>query len=143
MAHNPTTDELKRNANAAANDAMRDLRNGASRIEDEARYATGKLSQDTGSDGLSGRGAALASEALEAGRDYANRAREVGQDYAERARHQAAHLYDSGQQTAQDVAHFAEDRYDELSGMVRRHPAQALGIAAGVGFLIGLMLSRR
>ncbi|WP_353144019.1 hypothetical protein [Paracoccus sp. (in: a-proteobacteria)] len=27
--------------------------------------------------------------------------------------------------------------------MVRRNPAQALGIAAGVGFLLGLIIARR
>ncbi|MFA5539453.1 MAG: hypothetical protein WDA23_09640 [Gemmobacter sp.] len=27
--------------------------------------------------------------------------------------------------------------------MVRRNPTQALGIAAGVGFLVGLILARR
>jgi ElaB/YqjD/DUF883 family membrane-anchored ribosome-binding protein len=30
-----------------------------------------------------------------------------------------------------------------MSDMVRRQPAAALGIAAGVGFLIGLILARR
>ena len=42
-----------------------------------------------------------------------------------------------------EVAHYAEDYYDEVSDMVRRKPAQALGIAAGVGFLVGLILARR
>ena len=43
----------------------------------------------------------------------------------------------------QGAGHAAEGYYDEVSGMVRRNPAQALGIAAGLGFLVGLILARR
>ncbi len=42
-----------------------------------------------------------------------------------------------GERQAHEVAAHAEEYYDEVSDMVRRHPAQALGIAAGVGFLLG------
>ena len=41
------------------------------------------------------------------------------------------------------VAAHAEDYYDEVSDYVRRQPAVALGIAAGIGFLVGLILARR
>ena len=86
---------------------------------------------------------ALADDAVETGKYYAERARETGQEYADRARLEAERLYEAGQQKATEVAHYAEERYDEVSEMVRRNPAQALGIAAGVGFLVGLLISRR
>ena len=70
-------------------------------------------------------------------------ARERGAEYADRARSEADRLYRAGEKKAGEVAHYAEDYYDEVSDMIRRKPAQALGIAAGVGFLVGLILARR
>ena len=60
-----------------------------------------------------------------------------------RARSEADRLYREGERRAHEVAEYAGDYYDEMSEMVRRKPAQALGIAAGVGFLVGLILARR
>lgn len=111
-----TADQVRHDAGAAAREAGHDLQEGARRIADEMR---------------------------ETGRDYAERAREKGEEYAGRARTEADRLYAAGQRKAEDVAHYAEGRYDELSEMVRRHPAQSLGIAAGIGFLVGLILARR
>ena len=59
------------------------------------------------------------------------------------ARAEAERLYQQGQERASELTHYAGERYDEVSEMVRRNPAQALGIAAGVGFLVGLILARR
>ena len=67
----------------------------------------------------------------------------MGGEYAGRAKAEAERLYQTSQQKASEVAHYAEERYDEVSEMVRRNPAQALGIAAGIGFLVGLILARR
>ena len=106
---------------------------------DDVRRTARDLGDNAGIDRLKERGAVLA----ETGREYANRAREAGEEYAERAREEANRLYETGQRKANEVAHYAEERYDEVSEMVRRHPAQALGIAAGVGFLVGLILARR
>ena len=66
-----------------------------------------------------------------------------GAEYAEYAKEEADRLYRAGERKAQEVAQYAGDYYDEMSDMVRRKPAQALGIAAGVGFLVGLILARR
>ena len=89
------------------------------------------------------KGAELYETAREKGAEYAQTARERGQEYAERARVEARRLYREGERYATDIADHAEDYYVETSRMVRRHPAQALGIAAGVGFLLGLMIARR
>ena len=62
---------------------------------------------------------------------------------AQKAKEEADRLYRAGERKAQEVAQYAGDYYDEMSDMVRRKPAQALGIAAGVGFLVGLILARR
>jgi uncharacterized protein (DUF3084 family) len=55
----------------------------------------------------SARGAALASDALEAGREYVAPILEAGQDIAER-------LYEAGGQKAQEAAFYAELGYEEL-----------------------------
>lgn len=46
------------------------------------------------------------------------------------------------QRRADHYRHEAEGRVDEIEAYVHQNPAQALGIAAGIGLLIGL-LSRR
>jgi ElaB/YqjD/DUF883 family membrane-anchored ribosome-binding protein len=80
--------------------------------------------------------ATKASEVLDAGRDYVDRVRNTGQDYAERA-------YEVGKQKAEEAAFYAELGYEETVILVRRHAVTALGIAAGVGFLLGLVTARR
>lgn len=85
-----------------------------------------------------------AAEALrEKGAEFVGTARERGHEYAERARDEARRIYREGGRRASEMATHAEEYYDEVSGMVRRHPAQALGIAAGIGFLLGLIIARR
>ena len=69
MAQNTTTDDMKRDANAAVDEAARDLKGGADRIAEDVRRMARDLSQNSGADRLADRGAALASEALDAGRD--------------------------------------------------------------------------
>ncbi|MDN5569108.1 MAG: DUF883 domain-containing protein [Paracoccus sp. (in: a-proteobacteria)] len=143
MAHSTSADDVKRDANAAAQEAKRDLTEGARKIEKDVRETASNLAENSGVDRLAQRGAEIANDAVEAGRQYADRARETGQEYADRARLEAERLYGAGQQKAHEAAIYAEDRYDEVSEMVRRNPAQSLGIAAGVGFLVGLLIARR
>ncbi|MBM3603582.1 MAG: DUF883 domain-containing protein [Alphaproteobacteria bacterium] len=114
MAQNATAD--LEHATAPTDDAPTDPKNG---IED-----------------LAERGASLASDAAEATRAYVTPFHEAGQEYAER-------LYEAGQQKAQEAAFYAELGYEETRDLVRGYPIQALGIAAGVGVLIGLLLARR
>ena len=89
-----------------------------------------------GAAGLAERAASLATGALDTGRQYAASLREAGQDYAQR-------LYKTGEQRAQEAAFYAEMGYEETRDLVRSHPVPALGIAAGVGMLLGLLVARR
>ncbi|QDA36906.1 DUF883 family protein (plasmid) [Paracoccus liaowanqingii] len=89
-----------------------------------------------GAAGLAKRGAALASDAAEATRAYVAPLQEAGQDYAGR-------LVNAGHQKAQEAAFYAELGYEETRDLVRGYPIRALGIAAGIGVLIGLLTGRR
>lgn len=40
---------------------------------------------------------------------------------------------------AQAIAH---EQYDKLAASIRRHPLQAAGIAAGIGFVLALLARR-
>lgn len=42
----------------------------------------------------------------------------------------------------EDVQDKAKEKVDDLEGAIRRHPTQAALIAAGVGFVVGLILAR-
>lgn len=140
---NPTADEMKRDAQAAAREAGDDLSRGADKIAADMRDTAEDLGDNSAIKRMRERGADLADTARSASREYAEMARDKGEEYADRAKAEAERLRAVGQQKADEVAHYAEERYDEVSAMVRRHPAQALGIAAGVGFLVGLILARR
>lgn len=145
--YNPTANNPNKSASSASQGTSSAV--GAGKAGDESRKSD-SLSSGASTDNLRSKGADMAHSARDAaqdyaekGREYVDRAREMGGEYADRARSEAERLYQTGQQKASDVAHYAGERYDEVSEMVRRNPAQALGIAAGVGFLIGLVLSRR
>ena len=89
------------------------------------------------------KGAELYETAREKGAEFAESARKQGHEYAERARDEARRIYREGERYAADIADHADDYYVEAVRSVRRHPARALGIAAGVGFLLGLVIARR
>lgn len=61
---------------------------------------------------------------------------DVGLGYAER-------VYETGQRKAEEAAFYAELGYEEARDWARSHPAQALGIAAGIGLLVGILVARR
>jgi ElaB/YqjD/DUF883 family membrane-anchored ribosome-binding protein len=143
MAHNTSANDVKRDADAAAQEAKHDISEGARKVGKDLRDTANNVADNSGVDRLAQRGAEIANDAVDAGREYADRARETGQEYADRARLEAERLYGAGQQKAHEAAVYAEERYDEVSEMVRRNPAQSLGIAAGVGFLVGLLIARR
>lgn len=115
MAQDPTA-ELAQDAHATSPGAFNDLKAGASE--------------------LAQRGAATVNDTLDAGREYVGRIRDTGQAYAER-------VYETGHRKAEEAAFYAELGYEEARDWTRSHPGQALGIAAGVGFLIGLLVARR
>ena len=141
--HNPNANDMKNAATAAGQQAKKDLNEGAKKIGDDIRDTASNLSNNAGAENLKDRGANLAQKATETAQEYADRMRDMGGEYAGRAKAEAERLYQTSQQKASEVAHYAEERYDEVSEMVRRNPAQALGIAAGIGFLVGLILARR
>lgn len=66
-----------------------------------------------------------------------------GEHAAEDLRARAEDLRDKGRARAAE----AEARFEELTAeaelMARERPAAAMGLAAGVGFLLGLILARR
>lgn len=129
---NYSAEDAKRDVKAAASETASELRDGARRVADEAR----KTLDDVTSTGAVER-------VKEKGAELAGAARDASREYADIAKQEADRLYTEGKRKAGEVAHYAEDYYDEVSDLVRRKPAQALGIAAGVGFLIGLILARR
>lgn len=129
---NYTTDEAKRDAKKAAEETAADLRDGARRVADEARRTIDDVAHGDGVQRLK-----------QAGADAVETVKDTSREYAGRAKHEAERLYEEGRRRAGEVATHAEDYYDEVSDLVRRKPAQALGIAAGIGFLVGLILARR
>jgi ElaB/YqjD/DUF883 family membrane-anchored ribosome-binding protein len=52
-------------------------------------------------------------------------------------------VYETGHRKAEEAAFYAELGYEEARDWVRGHPSQALGIAAGIGLLLGITVARR
>lgn len=50
---------------------------------------------------------------------------------------------DEGRVTLDHVKHVAKERLGECDGYVREHPYHAVGVAAGIGALVALLVSRR
>lgn len=143
MANNYTASDLKNDAKDAARETAEDVKAGANKLARDAKDAWNEATDNTTADKIKHGAADMAQAAKEKGAEYVEVAREKGAEYAERAREEADRLYRAGERKAHEVAEYAGDYYDEMSDMVRRKPAQALGIAAGVGFLVGLILARR
>jgi len=59
------------------------------------------------------------------------------------AAHKAADLAETGAATAEALKAQAGKTYSGAEGAVRANPATAVGIAAGVGFLVGMLTARR
>ncbi len=79
---------------------------------------------------------ALATTMADLGRASGARLGEAARERVERAGDLAQSGVDAARARAQQLEHQAND-------FVTRQPATALGIAAGVGFLVGMMTSRR
>lgn len=143
MATNYTATDAKNDLSSAAQDTASDVGAATDHLGNEARDAWNNATNNTSADKAKNAAASVADDVKERGQDMLDTARERGADYADKARREADRLYRAGERKMGEVAHYAEDYYDEMSDMVRRKPAQALGIAAGVGFLVGLILARR
>lgn len=139
MADNYTASDAQKDLNDAAKDAKKaaqdtakDVKSGANKLADDAKDAWNEATGNTTTD-----------KVKQSAADLAATAREKGHEFVDRARSEADRLRREGERRAHEVAEYAGDYYDEMSEMVRRKPAQALGIAAGIGFLVGLILARR
>lgn len=85
---------------------------------------------------LTGRGAAMASDAMNTWRETVHHVRTAKQEYTERA-------YEVGKRRAEEAAFYTELGYEEAIDLVRQRPIAALSIAAGVGLFLGLVTARR
>ncbi len=59
------------------------------------------------------------------------------------AAHKAAELAETSAATAEAMKATAAKTYSDAEGAVRANPGTAIGIAAGLGFLVGMMTARR
>lgn len=59
------------------------------------------------------------------------------------ARARAAELRARGEDTLTEAQLRAEDMQEQAYAAIRRQPGTAIGIAVGVGFLVGLLTSRK
>jgi ElaB/YqjD/DUF883 family membrane-anchored ribosome-binding protein len=65
-----------------------------------------------------------------------------GEGVAERVRGQASAVAAGMEQRIDDLRGYAEDAGTMIREYAREHPWTAVGIAAGIGFLLGRLLSR-
>lgn len=135
MSSDYSASDLKKDVKDAARDAERAVDDATSRSNVERAREKGHDMVDAA--------ASQVDQLRERGAEYVHAARERGADLADSAKHEAERLYRAGQDRAHQAADAAGEYYDEVSDMVRRQPAAALGIAAGVGFLLGLIIARR
>lgn len=141
-----TADDLKHDVQSTADEARDVARRAADRAGDAIDDLTGNTTADRArakGEELAGKVQDMADAARQKASAAAETARDLGREYAGIARDEADRLYRDGERRLKEAGHAAEGYYDEVSGMVRRNPAQALGIAAGLGFLVGLILARR
>ena len=143
MANNYSSSDLKKDVKDAARETADDVKSGVDKLARDAKDAWNEATDNTTTDKIKQGAADMANAARDKGAEMLDTAREKGSEYADRARDEADRLYRVGERKAHEMAEYAGDYYDEMSDMVRRKPAQALGIAAGVGFLVGLILARR
>ena len=61
----------------------------------------------------------------------------------EEAAAKASDLAASGKETAKAAQSKVQDTYSGAEDAVRQNPAAAVGIAAGIGFLVGMLATRR
>ncbi|SES05433.1 Membrane-anchored ribosome-binding protein, inhibits growth in stationary phase, ElaB/YqjD/DUF883 family [Tranquillimonas rosea] len=120
MARTEDTDtsvkHIPHEAKASKNVSQDDLKGQVEQLRSDIEALTGLL----------GRGA----------REQYDSARGAARDHARQARDTAGRQYD-------DALRVAEGYYTEAEQSIRRNPTMAVGIATGIGFLIGLIATRR
>ena len=70
-------------------------------------------------------------------------ASKTAKDMRDKAKDQVTMARVRAAEAGETVRDGVEDRYARAEDAVRRQPAMAVGIAASVGFLVGLLASRR
>ena len=77
------------------------------------------------------------------GRDFAAHLKSRGEDVVDDMRGRARRAYSAAATQSGALKARAHDYLDEADTAVRDNPATAMGVAVGVGFLLGLLLTRR
>lgn len=77
------------------------------------------------------------------GENIAQGLRAKGEHVADEVRHRARRAYSAASDQADIVKSRAQGYLQEADTAVKENPATAMGVAVGVGFLMGVLLSRR
>jgi ElaB/YqjD/DUF883 family membrane-anchored ribosome-binding protein len=134
QAASSATSGLAQKAQDTASNLADKARDAASNVGDKARDLAGKA-EDRTDDALSSMGQRMSSMAGSL-RQSAPREGVVGS-----AAGAVANRLESGGRYLQE--HGVSEITDDLTGLVRRNPLPTLCVAFGVGFLIGMVASRR
>lgn len=110
-------------------------------IKDEKDQTIAELSAQI--DELKGQLSDLVKTAKRRGASMADTLRDNGEDLADELRGRARRAYNSAADQASDLRDRASGYWDDADNAVRENPATAMGIAVGVGFLLGAILTRR
>ena len=133
--------DIRRTAEKTADKAEKLVDKAADAAEDAAKNLREKVED------VASQSAEAIENARRRGAEAIETAKQGAADMAANLRDEAGRLYHKGERRAaklgNQAAQEAEVYYDEVSDMVRRQPVAALGIAAGVGFLFGLLIARR
>lgn len=92
---------------------------------------------------LAGNLKAQASGLKAQGADLAEDLKARGEDVVEDVRGRARRAYSAAVTQSSALKARANDYLDEADTAVRENPATAMGVAVGVGFLLGLLITRR
>lgn len=94
-------------------------------------------------DELKGQLAELAKTARRRGADLADDLEDRGEAAMDGLRRRGRRYYRAAADQADHLRSRASGYIDDADTAVREHPATAMGIAVGLGFLLGLVLARR
>jgi ElaB/YqjD/DUF883 family membrane-anchored ribosome-binding protein len=102
---------------------------------------TGQRPEESGLGGAASAVKDKAKELATSASDVAGQVKDTAREWASSAASGAERAWDSTRQQAQhmasEVAHRAENAWDDVNNFIRRNPFPALLAALGVGFLLG------
>ncbi len=108
-----------------------------------AQSKTSNSSPQKDIDQLSEQVAALKQDIADISQTLSGLGKSSGQAASEHMRHQAAQMRDAGQEHLYSAQHKAEELGQHAADTVRNQPAAAVGLAVGLGFLLGFMTGRK